>query len=133
MGQSRDIKFIVEYAEGLPMVQIDAALIERALANLIDNAIRYTPDGGAVTLSAKADADGVALLVADSGPGIAPADVPHVFERFFQGSRHREGRGHAGLGLAIVQRVAQLHGGTAHAGNLATGGAVFTLWLPTHL
>lgn len=132
-GQSRNIKFNVEYSEGLPMVQIDAALIERALANLIDNAMRYTPDGGAVTLSAKADADGVALLVADSGPGIAPADVPHVFERFFQGSRHREGRGHAGLGLAIVQRVAQLHGGTVQAGNQASGGAVFTMWLPIHV
>ena len=132
-GQSRHIKFSVEYAEGLPMVQIDAALIERALANLIDNAIRYTPDGGAVTLSAKADADGVALSVADSGSGIAPDDVPHVFERFFQGSRHREGRGHAGLGLAIVQRVAQLHGGTVQAGNQASGGAVFTMWLPIHV
>lgn len=132
-GHSRDIKFNVEYAEGLPMVQIDAALIERALANLIDNAIRYTPEGGAVTLSAKADAEGVAVLVADSGPGIAPADVPHVFERFFQGSRHREGRGHAGLGLAIVQRVAQLHGGTVQAGNQASGGAVFTMWLPTNV
>ena len=83
-----------------------------------------------MTLSAKAEADGVALTVADSGPGIAPQDLAHVFERFFQGSRHREGRGHAGLGLAIVRRVAQLHGGTVQASNLVSSGAVFTLWLP---
>ena len=111
-------------------MQIDAALIERAVANLIDNALRYTPEGSAVTLSAKAEADGVALTVADSGPGIAPQDLAHVFERFFQGSRHREGRGHAGLGLAIVRRVAQLHGGTVQAANRAGGGAVFTIALP---
>lgn len=131
-GHFRNIKINVDYAEGLPMVQIDVALIERAVANLIDNAMRYTPEGSAVTLSAKADADGVALTVADSGPGIAPQDLPHVFERFFQGSRHREGRGHAGLGLAIVQRVAQLHGGTVQAANQASGGAAFTLWLPVN-
>ena len=112
------------------MVQIDAALIERAVANLIDNAIRYTPEGSAVTLSAKATGEGVALTVADSGPGIAPQDLPHVFERFFQGSRHREGRGHAGLGLAIVQRVAHLHGGTVQATNRPDGGALFTMTLP---
>ncbi len=129
-GQSRNVKINVDYAEGLPLVQIDAALIERAVANLIDNAMRYTPEGSEVTLSAKSEADGVALTVADSGPGIAPQDLAHVFERFFQGSRHREGRGHAGLGLAIVQRVAQLHGGTVQAANQPSGGAVFTLWLP---
>ena len=130
-GQLRNIKVNVDYAEGLPLVQIDAALIERAVANLIDNALRYTPEGSAVTLSAKAEADGVALTVADSGPGIAPQDLAHVFERFFQGSRHREGRGHAGLGLAIVRRVAQLHGGTVQAANQAGGGAVFTIALPS--
>ena len=128
-GQSRNIKINVNYAEGLPMVQIDAALIERAVANLIDNAMRYTPAGSAVTLSAKAVGTDVALMVADAGPGIAPEDLPHVFERFFQGSRHREGRGHAGLGLAIVRRVAQLHGGTVQAANQASGGAIFTLVL----
>ncbi len=129
-GQSRNIRVNVDYAEGLPMVQIDAALIERAVANLIDNAMRYTPEGSAVTLSAKAEGSGVALTVADSGPGIAPEDLAHVFERFFQGSRHREGRGHAGLGLAIVRRVAQLHGGTVQAANQASGGAMFTIALP---
>ena len=129
-GQSRNIKVNVDYAEGLPLVQIDAALIERAVANLIDNAMRYTPEGSVVMLSARAEGSSVALTVADSGPGIAPQDLPHVFERFFQGSRHREGRGHAGLGLAIVRRVAQLHGGTVQAANQASGGAAFTIALP---
>ena len=62
---------------------------------------------------------------------IALQDLPYVFERFFQGSRHREGRGHAGLGLALVQRVAQPHGGAVRAANQASGGAVFTMGLPT--
>ena len=61
---------------------------------------------------------------------IALQDLPYVFERFFQGSRHREGRGHAGLGLAIVRRVAQLHGGAVRAANRPEGGAMFTMTLP---
>lgn len=113
------------------MVKIDVALIERAVENLIDNAMRHSPEGSAVALSAKAEADGVALTVADSGPGIVPQDLPHVSERFFPGSRHREGRKHAGLGLAIIQRVAQLHGATVQAANQESDGAVFTVWLPT--
>ena len=92
--------------------------------------MRHSPEGSAVALSAKAEADGVALTVADSGPGIVPQDLPHVSERFFPGSR-REGRKHAGLGLAIVQRVAQLHGATVQAANQESGGAVFTVRLPT--
>ena len=74
--------------------------------------------------------DGINVTVADSGPGIDATVLAHVFERFFQGSRHREGGGHAGLGLAVVERVAQLHGGRASAANRESGGAVFKLWFP---
>ena len=130
-AESQRISLKVEYAQGLPLVIVDAALVERAVSNLLDNALRYTPTGGQITLSAQVQNSGVALAVADTGSGIDPAILGHVFDRFFQGSGHREGRGHAGLGLAVVQRVAQLHGGSARVANDAqTGGAVFTLWFP---
>ena len=130
VAETRDIALTVEYPPGLPLASIDAALVERALANLMDNALRYTPSGGAITLRAASRDNGVAITVADSGTGIDATVLAHVFERFFQGSRHREGGGHAGLGLAVVERVAQLHGGRANAANRQSGGAVFELWFP---
>ncbi len=130
VAETRNIALTVEYPPGLPLVSIDAALVERALANLMDNALRYTPSGGAIMLSTTPRDNGVAIAVADSGTGIDATMLAHVFERFFQGSRHREGGGHAGLGLAVVERVAQLHGGRASAANRDSGGAVFELWFP---
>ena len=132
-AEQRSILIQSSWLDPLPMVQIDAALLERALANLVDNALRYTAAHGKIVLSASPQENGVLLQVIDAGPGIAVSDLPHVFERFFQGTRHREGRGHAGLGLAIVQRVATLHGGWVKAANksLEQGqGAVFSIWLP---
>jgi signal transduction histidine kinase len=130
VAEARGIRLTVDYAAGLPLVTVDAALVERAVVNLIDNALRYTPDGGAIMLTVAAADGDVVLSVADSGNGIAPEAVAHVFERFFQGSQHREGRGHAGLGLALVHRVAELHGGSVTAANRETGGAQFTMRFP---
>ena len=130
VAETRNISLTVEYPPSLPLASIDAALVERALANLMDNALRYTPSGGAILLSADRRDDGVAVTVADNGTGIDATVLAHVFERFFQGSRHREGGGHAGLGLAVVERVAQLHGGRASAANREAGGAAFALWFP---
>ncbi len=130
MAESAQIALTVEYAAALPLVAVDTALVERAVGNLIDNALRYTPPQGRITLAARAHQDGVELTVADTGAGIPPTTLPNVFKRFFQGSEHREGRGHAGLGLAVVLRVAELHSGTATAANQDTGGAIFRLWFP---
>ena len=130
VAETRNIALAVEYPPGLPLASIDAALVERALANLMDNALRYTPSGGSIMLTAASRDNGINVTVADSGTGIDATVLAHVFERFFQGSRHREGCGHAGLGLAVVERVAQLHGGRASAANRESGGAIFKLWFP---
>ena len=114
----------------LPMIEIDAALIERALANLVENALRYTPQGGVIELAAVQSDGGITLMVSDTGCGIANADLERVFEQFFQSTHSREGNGHAGLGLAIVKRVAALHNGHVAVRNHSGGGACFTLWLP---
>lgn len=129
-AEARHVHIENVYPDALPLILIDAALIERALANLMDNALRYTPPGGIIGLSVHKEPDGILIAITDTGRGIAPADMPLVFDRFFQGTVHREGRGHAGLGLAIVKRVAQLHNGRVHAENRPEGGARFTLWLP---
>lgn len=133
-ASQRGISIEVQYADGLPLATVDLALLERAIANLIDNGLRYTPNSGKIILNAHNALNNLHIIVQDSGAGVPPADLPKVFERFFQGSEQREGRGHAGLGLAIVKRVAELHGGSVKVTNAMAGGVVtgacFELSLP---
>jgi two-component system, OmpR family, sensor histidine kinase MprB len=103
----------------------DEQLLARAVTNLLDNAAKYSPPDGRVTVRL---VDGT-LTVIDSGQGIAPADLPHVFERFYRSAEARSRPG-SGLGLAIVKHAADQHGGLVYASNAAQGGAQFTLWLP---
>ncbi len=103
-----------------------AERLSRAVGNLLDNAARHSPAGGVIEVSA--DARGV--RVRDHGTGIEPADLPHIFERFYRGVNAR-GRQGSGLGLAIVRQVAEQHGGTVSAENAPGGGALMTLELPT--
>ncbi|GAB3827996.1 HAMP domain-containing sensor histidine kinase [Kribbella italica] len=112
----------------------DERLLGRAVTNLLDNAAKYsTPDvppaaGEPPSRVIVRLRDGV-LTVTDSGPGIAEADLPHVFDRFYRSSEARSRPG-SGLGLAIVKHAAEQHGGMIYARNAPTGGAQFTLWLP---
>ena len=116
--------------DGLPLVRLDAGLAERAIANLLDNALRHTPPDGSVEVEvARADAGTVAVAVRDTGAGIAPEVLPRVFERFVRADTSRPVGG-AGLGLAIVKRIATLHGGTVHAESTLGHGATFTLAFP---
>lgn len=96
----------------LEPVSMDAAKIERVLANLVQNAIQHTPSGGLVRVGASATADGVRIQVRDTGHGIEPEALPYVFDRFYQGEDDRRdgGRG-AGLGLAIAKGIVEAHGG----------------------
>jgi two-component system sensor histidine kinase MprB len=99
--------------------------LDRAIGNLLDNALKWTPEGAeiAVTLT------GGTLLVADRGPGVDDADLPHVFDRFYRSADARGTPG-SGLGLAIVRQVAETHGGSAAVENDPAGGARFSLTLP---
>jgi two-component system sensor histidine kinase MprB len=114
----------------------DERLLGRAVTNLLDNAAKYSlPEGAAQRSDGQPVGhvtvrllDGV-LTVTDSGPGIAEADLPHVFERFYRSSEARSRPG-SGLGLAIVKHAAEQHGGMIYARNLPGAGAQFTLWLP---
>ena len=109
----------------------DREALRRALANLLDNALRYAPDGSTVLLAAENGADRVRLEVADEGPGLDEAEQEKVFERFWRadGSRDRNGGG-SGLGLAIVKRIAVAHGGSVAVRSAPGEGATFTIDLP---
>jgi len=112
-------------------VEADPDLLERAIGNLVDNAIKYTPDEGTVRLRASAAPEAVLLVVEDNGVGIPEKDIPRIFERFYRvdKSRSRE-MGGTGLGLAIVKHVAQLHGGAVSVQSRVGYGSTFTLRLP---
>lgn len=109
-------------------VHCDRRWIELALSNLLDNALKFTPTGGTVELGAELGGDSVCLWVRDTGPGIDPADLPRIFERFYRGSDRRlEG---SGLGLAIVQSIAYAHGGHVSVESQPGAGSWFVIELP---
>lgn len=114
-------------------VEVDPARLGQVLDNLVRNAIHHTPPGGRVELAARAEGRVVRIEVRDSGAGIDPVDLPHVFDRFYRGAppRHRETSAGTGVGLAISRAIAVAHGGTLTAVSDGPGrGAAFILTLP---
>jgi two-component system, NtrC family, sensor histidine kinase KinB len=128
-ADDKGVQLTVEAPADLPLVAADAGRLGRALDNLLDNAVRYTGRGGRVTLAASARDGQVTLTVSDTGPGIPPEHLPHVFERFFRVPGQKP-EGGTGLGLAIVREVAAAHGGTATCESRLGQGTTFRLTLP---
>ena len=111
-------------------VHADIGLIERVLANLIENALRYTPSGGRITLSLAPGVNTVKFAIADTGRGIPAEDLPQIFERFYRVEKTRhEHNGGAGLGLAIAKRILDLHGSTIAVHSVIDKGSVFSFEL----
>jgi two-component system sensor histidine kinase BaeS len=130
-AESRSQRIEILPMERGPAANADPQRLEQILGNLIDNALRHTPDGGVVRLSAKSEGSGVRIDVEDSGPGIPPDSIERIFERFYRLDPGRSrSEGGSGLGLAIARKLAEAHGGTLTAENRAEGGARFTLRLP---
>jgi len=119
----------VNLASELPLVPMDGVLIEQVLANLLDNAIKYTPPGTPIEISGSAGPDAVIVTVADEGPGLPPGDEERVFEKFYRARRERTQTG-MGLGLPICRAIIVAHGGRIWAENRPPGGAVFRFELP---
>jgi signal transduction histidine kinase len=117
-------------AYDLPLFSADPDMLTRVFTNLCDNALRYTPAGGAVTIDATRHGNLLGISVTDTGPGIPPAALPRLFDRFYRVDVSRQlATGGSGLGLAIVRAIIEAHGGTVWAENSPQGGAriVFTL------
>jgi two-component system, OmpR family, sensor kinase len=117
--------------DGAERVPADAGRLEQALQNLAANALRHTPDGGRITLTAAASPQSIILSVRDTGPGIDAQHLPLIFDRFYKGDAARKAAGGSGLGLSIVKAIIERHGGTVSARN--DRGAVFELVLPRAL
>lgn len=113
---AREIRMELAAPDALPEPMVDARRLHQVLANLLDNALKHTPSGGTVTLRAEAGERCVEISVEDTGAGIPPADLPHIFKRFYRADKARSRElGGTGLGLAIVKHIAQAHGGSVRA------------------
>ncbi|WP_129632034.1 sensor histidine kinase [Candidatus Oscillochloris fontis] len=121
----------LEPAPPLPPVRADPQRLAQILGNLIENAIRYTPAGGTVTLRVSHDSSMITFAICDTGPGISAAEQPHIFDRFYRTDRARAREtGGSGLGLAIVQRLVAAQGGSVGLQSQPGQGATFTVQLP---
>lgn len=126
--QSPDPKIAVRAPAAMPRLRGREADLERALLNLVENAIRFSPPGGTVTIEIEADHDAVRIAVRDEGPGVPLEHRARIFERFFTTDAERDG---TGLGLSIVRSVAEAHGGRAELDTSSAPGARFVVTLPS--
>jgi signal transduction histidine kinase len=130
--QSARVELLAELPAGLPWAQADGERLKQVLANLLRNAVRYTPPGGIVIVAGQPERGGVRIEVRDTGPGIAAGDLPHIWERFFRGepadgALSRDG---AGLGLALVKDLTEAMGGSVAVETVPGQGSCFSVWLP---
>jgi two-component system sensor histidine kinase KdpD len=128
-GMLQQHRVVVQIPRDLPLVKFDAVLIERVLANLLENESKYTPPGSTVTLSAEAVDDQLKVSVSDNGPGLPVGREEAVFQKFTRGERESATPG-VGLGLAICRAIIESHQGKITAAQRPGGGAVFTFTLP---
>jgi signal transduction histidine kinase len=131
-ARSKGIEFRVNLAPDLRRVKGDPTRLQQIVWNLLNNAIKFTPRGGSVELSLEAEREGALIVLRDTGRGIAPDFLPHIFERFRRAPAADSRRvGGLGLGLALARDLVMLHGGTIEAESQGEGrGATFTIRLP---
>ena len=122
-------RVLCEIPDGLPLVMADGQLIRQLISNLLENAVKYTPQGTTIVIRAVAGDDLMLLIIEDDGPGFGAASPERLFEKFERGQKEGSVSG-AGLGLAICRTIARLHGGSIHAASRSGGGARFEIILP---
>lgn len=120
----------LDISKYLPVMRLDQKRLRQVIANLLSNAIRHTPSDGDVFIHVRRIGEEIEMGVSDTGPGIKPDDLVHLFERFYRGDPARGRSAGSGLGLAIVKQWVEAHGGTIRAGNRPDGGAQFVVRLP---
>jgi signal transduction histidine kinase len=128
--RDKGLDFQLDLKEGL-VVSGDPVRLRVMFLNLLDNAIRYTPSGGTISLSLFSEGKLAGVTVSDTGVGIPPEDLPHVFERFYRVDKARSrAEGGSGLGLAIARHIAEIHGGKIEAQSQIGAGSTLRVWLP---
>ncbi|HEX2907533.1 MAG TPA: PAS domain S-box protein [Phototrophicaceae bacterium] len=130
-AEKKQLQVEIQLDPELRLVNADADSLARAITNLLENAINYTPEGRTITIRTQQKADAVVIAVSDMGIGISPADLPQIFNRFYRTLAARETvRGGSGLGLAIVKRVIDMHKGQVEVESVVGQGSTFRLLLP---
>ncbi|HEU4526702.1 MAG TPA: ATP-binding protein [Actinomycetota bacterium] len=129
-GAAADAEVMLDASLEPAPVEADPERLRQVVLNLLSNALRHTPAGGRIQIRTCATADGATLEVLDTGPGIAPEDLTHVFERFYRGAG-AEGTSGSGIGLAVAAELVAAHGGSIEAWNREGGGAAFAVRIPT--
>jgi signal transduction histidine kinase len=131
VAAERGVMLTFEIGDGLPEVRADPGRMAQVVGNVLDNALRHTPEGGQITVGVARQGGDVVVSVADTGPGVPQEHLSHLFERFWRGEPSRSRRtGGSGLGLAIAQRIVEAHGGRIWAENVPTGGLRVGFSLP---
>jgi two-component system, OmpR family, sensor histidine kinase BaeS len=131
VAEAKEIGLTSDMAEDLPVIPGDPDRIRQVILNLLTNALQYTPAGGNVAVRAWAEDGWLRLQVSDTGPGIDPADLPRIFDRFYRGDKSRaRATGGSGLGLAIVRSLTELHGGRVEVESNPGSGTTFVVHLP---
>jgi signal transduction histidine kinase len=128
LADDKKITIVANVAPGA-LVLGDLQRLQRMMANLLDNAIKYTPPGGRVAVAVRGDAKTAVITVTDTGIGIAEKELPHIFERFYRGDRSRPQTG-TGLGLSLARAIASAHGGSITVASTPGAGSTFTVTLP---
>lgn len=132
-AEEKNISISTKFKKSIPFVYADIGLIERALENLIENAIHYTPQNGKISLELVSTEKEVTLHISDTGVGIPQEELSQIFNRFYQLDKSRKIKpGHSGLGLAITKRILELHGKTIEVSSVVNAGTTFTFQLPIH-
>ena len=129
LAQAREIKLSVNAAEDV-FVNGNEGHLRRLIVNLLDNALKFTPARGSIDVGLKSAPTRAIIRVADTGQGIHPAQLPHIFDRFFRGAGS-PGEG-SGLGLSLCREIARAHGGEIAVANLPAAGCAFVVTLPLH-
>lgn len=131
IAEKKNIELKAEFPEQTQTyITADIGLLNRAISNLINNAIEHTPNGGSVDVTFSKDGKDVRIEVTDSGSGIPEADLPHIFDRFYQADKSRSSGSNAGLGLAIAQKIFSLHNGKVAVESPGGTGTTFKIWIP---
>jgi signal transduction histidine kinase len=132
VAEDKGITLTLDAASDTPPIQADRIRLTQVVANLIDNAVKYTPAPGRVTVSTGRSDGGVEVIVADTGPGIAAEDQARVWERLYRADQSRSQRG-LGIGLSLVRAIVQAHGGRTTLDSSVGAGARFSVWLPLEM
>ena len=133
-ARERKITIVTNIGQELPFAYADIAMIERVMENLLDNALRYTPEEGSISIVlTDHDQDKITVQVSDTGCGIPEQALPRIFDRFYQTDRSRKGKSsHSGLGLAVTKKILELHGTSIEVTSVQNSGTTFTFELPVY-